>query len=236
MTGSDILQDIWKKLGSNTTFYPEAEVIVNGINPAMRLLCLMKPDLLNQRVAVTLVAETSLIDLREQAPRSWILRRVMLGTMTGDAPSKTAYGELKPLLRTSIEKISWQRDWFSKRGTPEAYYQHGRDWIGIYKRPTADRALTLIYRAIPTAFTTNTMSDSPAFAEVWHPLIADIATALLLIKEGETQTAKARQMLTVALGKELFGARTQRANAADQQAPTPVPTQVRPQEEAQVVA
>src|SRR3990167_1320978 len=232
MTGSDLLQSIWLKLGENTTCYPEAEVIVNGINPAMRLLCLMKPDLLNQRVALTLVAETSLIDLREHAPRSWILRRVMLGTITGDAATKTDYGEFKPLLRTSVKKIAWQRDWFSKRGTPSSYYQHGRDWVGIYKRPTADRALTLIFRAIPTAFTTNTMSDSPAFAEVWHPLIADIATGLLLIKEGETQTAKARQMLSTALGRELFGQRIHRPESAQQTAPA----QVRQREEVEVPA
>ena len=211
MTGSDLLQSIWLKLGGNATFYPETEVIVNGINPAMRLIAMLKPESLTQRVALTLVAETSLIDLREHAPRAWMLRRVMLGTVTGDTPTKTDYGELRALVRTSVAKLSWERNWFSKRGTPTDYYQHGREWMGVYKRPTADRTLTLIYRAIPTAFTTGTMDASPVFADVWHPLIADVATALLLIKEGETQIQKAQGILSLAFGRELFGAARQRA-------------------------
>ena len=205
MTGSDILQRIWDHLGGNTTFYVEEEVIVNGINPAMRLLCLLKPELLTQRVAVTVSAEQSFVDMREQAPRHWILRRVVLGTITSDAPTKTAYGEFVDLPYMSLDQLSAHADWFRRRGPIQGYYRHGRFHLGVYKRPEADRNITLIFRAVPTAFTTNTMSSSPAFADVWHPLVGDVAAALLLLKEGNVQIEKARGMLTQAFGKELFG-------------------------------
>lgn len=205
MTGSDIHQRIWDRLGGNTTFYVEEEIIVNGINPAMRLLCLLKPELLTQRVTVNLLAEQTFIDIREQAPRNWSLRRVVLGTITGDTPTKTAYGEFVELPYLSLDHLNARDDWFKQRGPIQGYWLHGRFHMGVYKRPEADRTLTLIFRAVPTAFTTNTMDQSPAFADVWHPLIADVGAALLLMKEGNVQIEKARGMLTQAFGKELFG-------------------------------
>ena len=206
MTGSDLLQRIWDHLGGNTTFYVEEEVIVNGINPAMRLLCLLKPELLTQRVAVTVSAEQSFVDMRESAPRHWILQRVVLGTMTGDTPTKTAYGEFAGLPYMSLGHLNARSDWFKQRGPIQGYYRHGRFHLGVYKRPEAERVITLVFRAVPTAFDTNTMSSSsPAFADVWHPLVGDVAAALLLLKEGNVQIEKARGMLTQAFGKELFG-------------------------------
>lgn len=205
MTGADLLQRIWLKLDENTLFYPEAEVIVNGINPAMRLIALLKPDLLTQRVAYSVLAEQSIINIRELAPRHFILRRVLVGTITGDAPTKTAYGELESLRYVSMDSINAQDDWFGQRGPLQSYTLHGRFLLILYKRPEADRTITLVFRAIPTAFSVATMGESPAFAAVWHPLIVDVATALLLIKEGATQVEKARSVLTEAFGKELFG-------------------------------
>ena len=205
MTGADILQRIWDHLGGNTTFYVEEEVIVNGINPAMRLLCLLKPELLTQRVLVSLLAEQSFVDMREQAPRHWALRRVVLGDITGATPTKTAYGEFADLPYLSLDQLNARSDWFKQRGPIQGYYRHGRFHLGVYKRPEADRNITLVFRAMPTAFTTNTMGSNPAFADVWHPLVSDVGGALLLLKEGHTQIEKARGMLTQAFGKELFG-------------------------------
>ena len=232
MTGADILQRIWDHLGGNTLFYPEPEVIVNGINPAMRLLCLLKPELLHQRVLVSLLAEQCFVDMHEAAPRHWILRRVVLGDITGDAPTKTAYGEFVDLPYMSLDQLNARGDWFKQRGPIQGYFRHGRFHLGVYKRPEADRDITLIFRAVPAAFTTGTMGESPAFAETWHALIADVGTALLLLKEGNVQIEKARGMLTQAFGKELFGPIKQAVGR--QQRTSPV--HVRTREETTVTA
>ena len=232
MTGADLLQRIWDHLGGNTTFYVEEEVIVNGINPAMRLLCLLKPELLSQRVLVTISAEQSFVDMRESAPRHWILRRVVLGDITGATATKSAYGEFVDLPYMSLDQLSAHTDWFRRRGPIQGYYRHGRFHLGVYKRPEADRSITLIFRAVPTAFTTDTMGNSPAFADVWHPLVGDVAAALLLLKEGNVQIEKARGMLTQAFGKELFGPIKQAVGR--QQRTSPV--HVRSREEAAVAS
>ena len=232
MTGSDILQRIWDHLGGNTTFYVEEEVILNGINPAMRLLCLLKPELLTQRVLVTVSAEQSFVDMRESAPRHWILRRVILGDITGATATKSSYGEFFDLPYMSLDHLNARSDWFKQRGPIQGYYRHGRFHLGVYKRPEADRNITLVFRAVPTAFTTNTMSSSPAFADVWHPLVGDVGAALLLLKEGHTQIEKARGMLTQAFGKELFGPIKQAVGR--QQRTSPV--HVRSREEATTTA
>ena len=204
MTGHDLVQRIWVRLGENTAFYPQTEVVRSGINPAQRLLCLLKPEVLVQRVAATVSAEQVFVDLRTVAPRCARLDRVVLGDVMTDAPARSAYGELHDLLPTSLDKIAWQRDWFRQRGTPRYYYLHGRHWLIVYKRPQAERTLTLIYRAIPTAFTDVNLGDSPAFAEAWHPLVADLGTALLLLKEGSTQVEKALGMLKMFFGADIL--------------------------------
>lgn len=217
MTGFDLVQRIWARLGANPTFYPQNEVMRSGINPAMRLLCLLKPEALVQRVTTTVLAEQLFIDLREVSSRCARLDRVVLGDVTTDAPTRTPYGELHDLLPTSLDKIAWQREWFKQRGTPHYYYLHGRHWLAVYKRPQADRTLTLVYRAIPTAFTANTMSNTPELAEAWHPVIADVGTALLLLKEGSTQVEKALGTLRVIFGADILGGVAQELS---QQPPT----------------
>lgn len=224
MTGSEILQRVWDHLGGNTTFYTEPEVIVNGINPAMRLLCLLKPDLLTQRVLVTVSAEQCIVDMREQAPRHWTLRRVVLGDITGASATKTDYGEFVELPYMSLDQLNARSDWFKQRGPIQGYWQHGRFHLGVYKRPEAARDITLVFRAVPTAFTTGTMGNSPAFAAVWHPLVADVSAALLLLKEGTSQIEKARGMLTQAFGKELFGPVKQAVGRQQRTSPVHVKT------------
>ena len=229
MTGADLLQRIWLKLDENTVFYPQAEVIANGINPAMRLITLLKPELLTQRVAYAVLAEQSIINIRELAPRHWALRRVMVGTTTGDAPTKTTLGELDALRYVSMEYLSARDDWFEQRGPLQSYTLHGRFLLILYKRPEADRTITLIFRAMPTAFDINTMEQSPAFAETEHPLIVDVATALLLLKEGQVQTEKAQSLLREAFGRELFGPLRQMVGRQQRTSPAHIRTR---QEEA----
>ena len=132
----------------------------------------------------------------------------------------------------SLDQLNARGDWFKQRGPMQGYWRYGRFHMGVYKRPEADRTITLIFRAVPTAFSTNTMDQSPELADVWHPLIGDVGAALLLLKEGNIQIEKARGMLTKAFGKELFGPIKQAVGR--QQRTSPV--HVRTREEAEVAS
>ena len=55
-TVNELIDQVWEILGENNLFYPQAEVILNGINPAQLMLCLLIPDLLIQRSTVSFVS------------------------------------------------------------------------------------------------------------------------------------------------------------------------------------
>lgn len=205
MTLTDLLNATSQKLDENTVFWTPEETILNGINPAMRLITYSKPALLTRRVATTITGEAATVDLRLVAPRSWQLTRVVLGDATTEDPvaSNLEYRKLDP---TTLESIVWRRDWFNRRGQVTQYWRWGDHWLGFWKRPTVSTTVTLIFRAIPLAFTANDRfanpSPEPELPNVWHPLIPDIATALLIIKEGVVQTEKAQAILSQTFGQE----------------------------------
>ena len=64
MNASDLQTRTWEVLGNNFVFYQPAELFSNGINPAQRLLVLLKPDLLTRRVTIPLLAGDLFYDLR----------------------------------------------------------------------------------------------------------------------------------------------------------------------------
>ena len=76
------------KLGEQSLFYPPQEVVDAGLNPAQRLLCVVYPQLLSQRVAVSIGEDQPFLDLRtltdtHGAPllgRVRKVKRVVLGT------------------------------------------------------------------------------------------------------------------------------------------------------------
>jgi hypothetical protein len=202
MTVNEILQRIGEKLGT-FEFYTQAEMIANGLNPAQRLLCLLTPEALTQRTTITLAANEIFVDLRQSAINSWQIRRVILGTITGEDATRSN-GEFRDILPASLGWMSGRRDWFTKTGAVQRYARHGRFWLVFYRRPVQSETLTLIYRAVPTAFTTASLASTPDVQSSYHPLLADIATALLLIKEGVTESDKAVRMLSEIFGTEHF--------------------------------
>jgi hypothetical protein len=205
MNLTELLTHTYAKLDDNNLFFEPAAVLSNGINPAMRLITYSKPALLTRRVPATVTGEIATLDLRTVAPRSWQLARVVLGDVTTEDPavSGTEYRKLDP---TTLESIQWQRDWFNRRGQVTRYWRWGDHWLGFWKRPIVSTTVTLIFRAIPLAFTTDDQfvnpSPEPELPAAWHPLIPDIAMALLIIKEGTVQTEKAQQILTQTFGQE----------------------------------
>jgi len=202
MTVNEILQRIGEKLGT-FEFYTQAEMIANGLNPAQRLLCLLKPDALTQRTTVTLAANEVFVDLRQAAIQAWQIRRVVLGTITGEDAGRSN-GEFRDILPASLNWLTGRRDWFTKAGSVERYARYGRFWLVFYKRPVQSETITLVYRGVPTAFTTTSLASSPDVQTSYHPLLAEIATALLLCKEGITETDKAVRILSEIFGTEHF--------------------------------
>ena len=203
-TVNELIDQVWIVLDQNSTFYPPAEVIRSGINPAQRLLCLLRPDLLTHRLPITLVAGQMVIDLRQEAPRLWAIRRVTLGNVSVDPPVKSNR-QLHDLTPIGLNTLQRKRAWWLHEGPMENYWRHGREWLGVYRRSVLAETITLVYRAMPTAFRDDQLDGEPDIAEIWHTTIARVAAALLLMKEGGGEIDKALLLLQETLGEEPFG-------------------------------
>lgn len=207
MTLGDIQNLVALKLGEQPLFYPPDEVTRSGINPAQRLLCLTYPLLLTQRVAVTVDPDLPFIDLRGVTDASGVIIgnrirgivRVVLGNVESDAPVRNAVtGELSELRETTIGALSKRsNDWMSHRGLIRHYWQWGTYWLGLYKRPITATTVTIIYGASPAQLVSG--SDTPQTQDVYHPVIAEIATGLLLVKEGSPQGERGLKRISEAL-------------------------------------
>lgn len=200
-----MLNSVSQKLDENSTYYPFEIIALDGLNPAQRLLSLTRAPL-SRRVTAVVGADTATVDLRTVAPRLWKLDRVVKGDATTDLPTASAlsYGSLYP---TSLPGLAWQRDWLLKRGEMTSYWRWGDHWLGVSRRPFAATTITLIFRALPLAFTPGDVvtatSPESELGEVWHSLICDIAVALLLLREGAGEIEKAQQVLSQVLGSEM---------------------------------
>ena len=213
MTLSDIQNLVALKLGEQSLFYSPEEVIRSGINPAQRLLCLVYPLILNQRATATVGADLPFIDLRQVTDASGIIignrirkvNRVMLGNVRGDAPVHNAVtDELFELRETTVAALSKRaNDWMSQRGLIRHYWKWGTYWLGLYKRPITATTVTIIYDAVPAQLMDD--ADDPQTQDVYHRTIAEIATGLLLIKEGEPQGSRGLQRIIDALALKQQG-------------------------------
>lgn len=207
MTLSDIQQLVSLKLGEQSLFYPADEITRSGINPAQRLLCLMYPMLLSQRATVTVDPDLPFIDVREVTDSAGVklgnrirrVTRVVMGAVTGNAPVHNpvtdALYELREMSVGSLSK--YINDWMSQHGIIKRYWLWGSYWLGLYKRPITATTITIIYDAVPAQLLFD--ADIPQTQDVYHRVIAEIATGLLLIKEGEPQGSRGLQRIMGAL-------------------------------------
>lgn len=213
MTLSDIQNLVALKLGEQSLFYSPEEVIRSGINPAQRLLCLVYPLILNQRATATVGADLPFIDLRQVTDASGIIignrirkvNRVMLGNVRGDAPVHNAVtDELFELRETTVAALSKRaNDWMSQRGLIRHYWKWGTYWLGLYKRPITATTVTIMYDAVPAQLVGD--ADDPQTQDVYHRTIAEIATGLLLVKEGSPQGERGLQRIAAALALKQQG-------------------------------
>ena len=200
----DLLTRVWERLGRNTVLYPPAEIIDSGLNPAQTLLVLLDHTVLTKRVAVPLIAEEAFIDLRQVAPRLLQLKRVVLGNVVTEDPSRSL-GQVHDLTATTLETLRWKSQaWWRTVGVPKQWYRHGRYWVVVYPRAVSALTLTLVYTASPALFSLNDQNAVSELPVALHPLIADVGAALLLVKEGQIEGQRAMQRLGEALGHEDF--------------------------------
>jgi hypothetical protein len=196
MTTQELLTRVYDQIGlGGSTFWPAAEVVANGLSPAMRLLIGWKPSLLIQRALVTLAVDQAFIDLRTAAPRQIRMQRVCLGDVRTEDPvlSQGREGDLR---QTSLAALRGHREWFQvRRAVPSHWYTHGLDVLGIYPRVLSSTLLTLVYSADPTPLSASDLSREPEISEQYHPVIADVATCLLQAKEGAGEVEHAMQRL-----------------------------------------
>ena len=207
MTLSDLQNLVALKLGDQSLFYPPEEITRSGLNPAQRLLCLTYPLLLQQRATVTVDPDLPIIDLRQVTGADGVilgnrirsLRRVVMGNVLTDAPVHNAItDELFELRETSVAALSKRaNDWMSHRGLIRHYWKWGTYWIGLYKRPITATTITVIYHAVPAQLVFD--DDEPQVQDVYHRVITEIATGLLLMKEGNPQGEQGLKRIATAL-------------------------------------
>jgi hypothetical protein len=200
MTLSDLLQRMNIKLGEQSTFYPEEEKVASGINPAQRLLCLAMPLLLQKRALLTIQPDQIFTDLRTITPTIRTINRVVLGDVTTSHSDPVAWtGELTRLLPTTLQRLGGMADWMEQTGPTRKYWLHGPYWFGLFKRPMITLYVTIIYEAMPPVLSVHELSAVPDIPQAYHPLIADIATGLLLQKEGDIEGKRGLALIMGAL-------------------------------------
>jgi hypothetical protein len=208
MTTAELIQYVSIKLGEQTAFYTQDEIVKNGLNPAQRLLCLAHPRVLNQRAVFTIGAERPFVDLRLVqnsngdivGNRVRKINRVVLGDVSDDVelPSSTT-GELRRLRSTTLTALITEKNWLKQRGEVRRYWQWGKVWLGVYKRPVVDTTVTLIYESMPTPLSIDNPDVSPDVQDVYHTVIAETAVGLLITKEGAPDGVRGVQKVMQAL-------------------------------------
>ncbi len=208
MTLGDIIQLVHLKLGEQHTFYPQSEIVVQGINPAQRLLCLAYPTLNYVRTTVDVTADQAFIDLRTLPDASGniignrfrSIRRVVLGNVTDDVSVISASTEeLREIHHSSVKRLAGRNNWLSLHGEVRKYWLWGQYWLGLHKRPIDTTTITVVYAATPTPLVLEVPTGVPDIPAVYHAIIAEVATGLLLMKEGDPQATRGLARLHAAL-------------------------------------
>jgi len=226
-TVAELLDEVALHLGRNREYYPAAEVCRSGLNPALRLLCLLDPTLATERTVVVLPAQSLTLDLRTVAPRAHQVRRVLLGAAGAAVVSRSA-AHFAPLAPTTREALA-RRDpaWLRRTGIPDRWFPLGRHLVAAWPRPVTDHSLTLVCAVVPPPVTADTLTDlssTPALDSTQHELVARVAAAILLLKDGAGEADRGLQMLMTLFGKEAFTMAAKRLRNLQQQG-----TQLQPQ-------
>jgi len=201
-TFAALAEAIWTQV-ENRPMFPLAEIYANGLNPAMTLLALLHPAWCMQRTVATLPALSLTLDLRQLAPRTHQVLRVLLGRYPGDGAAMTSgqYNPLRPTTQAALAKLT--PAWLRATGVPKRWFLLGAYLLAVSPRPIVDMDMTIISAVIPQRATLDTQTLSPGFDAVHDDELVDVAVALLRLKEGSVETLQALQQLPKRLGLAL---------------------------------
>jgi len=93
-----------------------------------------------------------------------------------------------PLRQTTLTSASqFDRNWFTKTDTPEAWFMVGATLMGFRPTPNASLVAKITYLRIPQISQT---SGSPQIDQDWHDLLPLFSAAVLYAKEGKVIEAQ----------------------------------------------
>jgi len=206
MTVAELADFVAEQLGGNHELYPRADIILNGLNPAIRLLCILQPALYTVRALVSMVAEQAFIDLRDLPQGIVTPSRLVLGDVRTQDVALPASGVVQRLDRAVLSQVMTRRAWWRTTGVPRWWYRLGAYLIGVFPRPVYANTVTVIGSGYPVLDVDELEAEVP-LSEGIQPLIADIAMPYLLLREGGEKTQNAVSRLQELLTQEgLVGA------------------------------
>ncbi len=194
MTTADLIEAVFQRL-ENRAAYTATEIVRSGLNPALTLFALVHAAASIGRVVVTLPAESSFLDLRDVFPQVARLTAITRGQVRTDRP-RASLAPMVPLL--PMEGATLGRiypRWIMRRGIPQRWWMMGLSLVGITPRPVADCVLTLTGRMRASSLAVDDPHRPPEIDVGWHPVLAEIAAQLVLVKQGAGEAERALQHL-----------------------------------------
>lgn len=200
MTLAELVELTREKLGGSAAFYPQ-DLVVTFLQYAQNVLSLSPQYRVRARAAYTLVAGELLIDMRALLPRYLSTRRVILGTVATEVASRSL-GLVQPLFRTTLPALAARPRWLEVQDVPRQWFPHGKTLIGLWPRPTTSTTVTAVVNSLPTPFDVNNLEAESDIAASNHGFLSDVATGLLLLREGTLEGEKGVQMFQRALADQ----------------------------------
>lgn len=202
-----LLEQTYQQLENRAGYTPE-EVCANGLTPAMQLLCLLDPRLHTLTSVLIFPGRLLTLDLRSVMPRTHRVLRVLLGQAATDRPADPDVSRLTPLWPTTRAQLArLHPNWITRIGMPSHWFMLGMHILCCYPRPVEDITITVVAAAVPLAARATDDQATPALDPAQHPVIADLAQWLLMIKMGSGEAERALQALQQRIeGEPLTGA------------------------------
>lgn len=203
MVGQEIIDLMQQRLGDVSRAYYETRICMTFLNYAQNFMALLPQYALLKRTATTIGAHGCFIDLRVAIPRYLKIRRVVLGNVATQQEVFT-FGETRRMYPISLKALAVRRQWIAEEGIPRHYFLVGATLIGVFPRPSSDTVITIMTTTLPTEYTMNTLMAECELQPSSHQVVVDVATGLMLLREGTVEGQKGVAMLAQVLPSQLL--------------------------------
>lgn len=181
LTVANLKQRCWERLDDDGTYYTPDRVL-RALNTAQNLWCLL----------TLCIEKTATIPLTAAQP---FYALSGAGVTDFIVPLRALY--VNSRLRTAtLNQLHQRGSWRAIAGPPTHYYQQGVDLLAVYPQPRSSDPLTLslTYAAYPPALVND--YDLPSIATENQPYLADAATYILRMFEGDAELKLTEPFLT----------------------------------------